>query len=199
MFKTNFFKLFFILIAVITIPLISLAQPNPNNIPPGDMQEPFEPDDNMKDTIHTVMLIEMTKFVGLSDKQALEISPKLDEIANLNQELKKNLKENVEKLKVLIESKGKDKEIKDLLEKMKNEEKEFRNKEFELREKLLVGLTTLQQAKMVLFHIQFREKMMEIMRNARMMERHRGPKDDKGNFGGTHSPQPPQNEEDSLQ
>ena len=53
---------------------------------------------------------------------------------------------------------------------MKKEEREFKNKEIDLRDKLLKGLPPIQQAKMVLFQAHFKRKMKQIMGHARRME-----------------------------
>ncbi|MBU1628036.1 hypothetical protein KKB18_11765 [bacterium] len=172
MVKTNFLRKFFMLVVFTALPMLLYSQP-PGMGGMHQYSNPFSPEEDgkMKETIHTVMLIDMTKFVGLSNKQALEISPILDQIAGLKEDHKRNQRENFEKLESLVELKGKDKEIKSILELLKSREKEFRNKDFELREKVLVGLTTVQQAKMVLFQVHFREKMREIMGNARRFEK----------------------------
>jgi hypothetical protein len=159
-----------IVFAFLLIPLFLIAQPNMGLMHGEGMDLPPVNNEEMKETLHTVMLIEMTKFVGLTNKQALAIAPFLDEITSAKEDYQKKQQENFQKLQTLVDTTKDEKEIKSLIETLKKDEKIFRDKDMDLREKLLNDLTTVQQAKMVLFQEHFKRKMQEIMRHARMMD-----------------------------
>jgi hypothetical protein len=190
-----------VILLLLIVPSILAAQPDKELFPPNDNNNPPLPPPPGKhgdiyDTMQTVMLIEMVQFVGLTNEEALKLSPTLDEIAKLREANKKSQKENLDKLQNCVKMNSGEKEIKPLIEKIIKEQKDFKNKEFELREKMLVGLTPIKQAKMVLFYAQFTEKMHRIMGQARDL---RGLRDKEQNRQKDCIHQEPQVEEEPRQ
>jgi len=160
----------FILAIFLVVPINMFAQQPMGMMHGEDLDLPPVHKGEMKETLRTVMLIEMTSFVGLTDKQALVIAPILDEIEKAKEEQQKKQQENFKKLQDIVDTTKNEKEIKSLIDVLKEDEKKFRENDLELRNKLLQGLEPVKQAKMVLFQVHFKRKMQKIMRYARMQE-----------------------------
>ena len=172
MIKSSWINILFTISVFLSFPLILFAQHGLGGMHHhGDFPPLMKHKGKMRETLHTVMLIEMIKYVGLSNEQALEVFPILDEITEMKENHRKNQQETMKELETLVEEKDADeKQIKLIMEKLKKQERVFRDTELELHEKLLTDLTPVQQAKMVIFQAHFREKMMRIMRQARLMQ-----------------------------
>jgi len=194
MIKLGSLYILLISLGLLGTPSLLFAQPGMGGcFPPNP-----PPESKMRETLQTVMLIEMTKYVGLTKEQALEIAPILDEITENKQQYRKRQQEKFKKLKTLVEVEENEKEIKSLIQILKKEEREFRDKDLELREKLLTGLTPVQQAKMILFQVYFREKIREIMRQAKRMKLRRGDKGSRDFEDNMHPEYPPERGEGFL-
>lgn len=134
--------------------------------------------EEMKELLSTVYLMELTKELGLSKEQALEVSMIVDKEEKAKKELQKSLREAVREIKhELGKNKPSEKKLSKYIADATAARDKMKANASATRDKILSKLSVTQQAKFVIFHGKWMKKMNRIkehIKNERMRKRHGG-------------------------
>lgn len=184
--KTGSATLTALLMALLLCVGFAYSQPPEGGGPP----EPFfdDPDDEMgpgeaqkqevKELLSTVYLMELTKELGLSKEQALDISMIVEKEEKAKEGYQKALRDAIRGLRhELGNDKPNEGNLKKYIADAKLARDRMKSSATETRDKILAKLSVTQQAKFILFHGKWTKKMHRIrdhIRNERM-RKGRGP------------------------
>ncbi len=127
-----------------------------------------------REIIEKVRIYKLTEALDLTTEQATRFFPKLKEMRKTEQEFQKEKIKLIKELKVLIEEGAPESEIIKILDKYTEIHKKRMIEQAKEIEGLRGVLTPLQQAKFLIFQLEFEREIRDIIREVR--RRHPPPK-----------------------
>ncbi len=155
-----------LLLCLVLLPNMIIAQPFLNNAEGGPMNS--ERREAMREKIETLRMFKMIEALDITQEQSMQFFPLLNEFNDKKQEIHQENVELTKQLRDLLHnSSTKDSDIKSILDEMKsNRDKihQLENDFFSDTEKIL---SIKQQAKYIIFQIEFQKELRGIINNIR--------------------------------
>ncbi len=123
--------------------------------------------EEMRDLINSLRIVKMTQALDLSEEQAIKVFTKMGQIEKEKKNLQKKIRESIQGLRGLIDSKASEEEIKKSVENIKNLRTSIKDQDGALVKHLEGVLSVEQQAKYILFAEDFQKDIRKIIGHAR--------------------------------
>ena len=156
--EKNLLKLMFLGFFVIVFVTSSIAAP-PGNF---DRPPPREKMEKVRKRIETLRMWKLTKALDLDEKIAARLFPLLNRYDKKRVVKERNLREDIIALKDALKN-NKEGQIKDTLENLEKNHKSLQEIKDEERAELKKILTIEQQAKFILFQLEFNKEIKKII------------------------------------
>ena len=131
---------------------------------PGSNPKPIE-------TIENLKIWRLTEELDLSEEQSAKIFPKWKKLKELKEKRREEREKEIEKLSELLAKKAKDDEIKKQVALIKEKDKKHREECEKLEEEIFSLLTPVQQAKYLLFHLNFEARIKGMIKKLKRWKR----------------------------
>jgi len=125
----------------------------------------------IRDNINTLRILKMTQALDLTEEQVAKIFPALNRIEKEKMEINKEIGQKVKELRLILEKENpEEQEIKDMIEELKRLRNLLESKDKEFASFLEENLTLVQQAKFILFSIDFIRVLREKIDRAKILQ-----------------------------
>lgn len=114
-----------------------------------------------------IRIWKMVDEIQLNDEQLQRFLPRFNELSDLRSKYYKQRREASNEMQKLLKADASENQLKSALEKYRNLEAKFRQKEKQLSDALNSGLSIKQQVKLINFEHEYRRDMGRLMRNLR--------------------------------
>lgn len=114
-----------------------------------------------------IRIWKMVDEIQLNDEQLQRFLPRFNELSDLRSRYYKQRREASNEMQKLLKADASENQLKSALEKYRNLEAKFRQKEKQLSDALNSGLSIKQQVKLINFEHEYRRDMGRLMRNLR--------------------------------
>lgn len=114
-----------------------------------------------------IRIWKMVDEIQLNDEQLQRFLPRFNELSDLRSRYYKQRREASNEMQKLLKADASENQLKSTLEKYRNLEVKFRQKEKQLSDALNSGLSIKQQVKLINFEHEYRRDMGRLMRNLR--------------------------------
>jgi|UniRef100_A0A7V6CN24 Spy/CpxP family protein refolding chaperone len=151
----------FLIFSLFSLAFILFAQPCPCP----------ESNPHPRETIENLRLWRLTEELNLTEEQSAKIFPKWKKLRELREKRREEREKELEKLSELLLKKAKDDEIKKQVNMIKENDKKNREECEKLEEEIFSLLTPIQQAKYLLFHMNFEAKIKGMIKKLKRWKR----------------------------